>query len=88
MKRVEGTSGIRLIECVSPARNRWRIRWDVQEKENGSASYMEEEPQYRTFENLEELTDFYTKAMKHIQDTLADGWRKKDAFDPEDYRVE
>lgn len=161
MKRVEGTSGIRLIECVSPARNRWRIRWDVQEREDGSASYMEEgfigkpgpdtiksvitgwyndqtdreilsgfvyedmpvwlssenqfnykaaydlavqtggamlpvtfkfgtneEPQYRTFENLEELTDFYTKAMKHIQDTLADGWRKKDAFDPEDYRVE
>ena len=30
MKRVEGTSGIKLIECVSPARNRWRIRWDVQ----------------------------------------------------------
>ena len=42
MKRVEGTSGIRLIECVSPARNRWRIRWDVQEREDGSASYMEE----------------------------------------------
>ena len=161
MKRVEGTSGIRLIECVSPARNRWRIRWDVQEREDGSASYMEEgfvgrphmdtiksvitgwyndqtdreilsgfvyedmpvwlssenqfnykaaydlavqtggatlpvtfkfgtdeESRYRTFENLEELTDFYTKAMRHIQDTLAEGWRKKDAFDPEDYRVE
>ena len=42
MKRVEGTSGIKLIECVSPARNRWRIRWDVQEREDGSASYMEE----------------------------------------------
>ena len=143
MKRVEGTSGIRLIECVSPARNRWRIRWDVQEREDGSASYMEESfvgrphmdtiksvitdwyneqidreilsgflyegmpvqtggatlpvtfkfgtdevPQYREFVTLEELTDFYTKAMKHVQDTLSDGWRKKDAFDPEKYRVE
>ena len=48
----------------------------------------DEESRYRTFENLEELTDFYTKAMRHIQDTLAEGWRKKDAFDPEDYRVE
>ena len=48
----------------------------------------DEEPRYRTFRKLEELTDFYTKAMKHIQDTLADGWKKKDAFDPEKYRVE
>lgn len=48
----------------------------------------DEEPRYRTFGKLEELTDFYTKAMKHIQDTLADGWKKKDAFDPEKYRVE
>ena len=48
----------------------------------------DEEPRYRTFGKLEELTDFYTKAMKHIQDTLADGWKKKDAFNPEEYRVE
>ncbi|WP_289290604.1 hypothetical protein [Bacteroides sp. 41_26] len=38
-------------------------------------------PQYRTFEKLEELTDFYTKAMKYIQDTLYEGWRKKDGLD-------
>ncbi|GLL56761.1 MULTISPECIES: hypothetical protein [Bacteroidales] len=161
MKRVEGSAGVKLIECVSPARNGWRIRWDVQERGDGSASYMEEEflgkpsdqvirsvvlgwynerineailcgfvydgmpvwlssenqfnyktahdlavqtggvtlpvtfkfgtddePRYRTFEKLEELTDFYTKAMRHIQNTLADGWKKKDAFDPEKYRVE
>ena len=48
----------------------------------------DEQSVYRTFETLEELTDFYTKAMKHIQDTLADGWKKKDAFNPEDYQVE
>ena len=38
-------------------------------------------PNIREFVTLEELTDFYTKAMKHVQDTLSDGWRKKDAFD-------
>ena len=48
----------------------------------------DEVPQYREFVTLEELTDFYTKAMKHVQDTLSDGWRKKDAFAPEKYRVE
>ena len=42
MRRVEGTSGVKLLECVSPARKGWRVRWDVQEREDGSASYMEE----------------------------------------------
>lgn len=41
----------------------------------------EEEPVYHTFTSLDEATDFYTKAVAHIQDTLADGWKKKDAFD-------
>lgn len=160
MKRVEGNAGVRLLECTSPARNKWRVRWDVQESENGTASYMEEEfnhkptddeirstviswyngqtdeailsgfsyentpvwlssenqfnyksaydlavqtggktlpvtfkfgtdtePHYHTFDTLEELTDFYTKAMRHMQDTLADGWKKKDAFNLDLYRV-
>ena len=158
MKRVEGNADVMLIECVSPAKNKWRIRWDIQEQENGSATYMEaefkhkpsedeikqtvlgwfneqtdivilsgfewnglpvwlssenqfnykaaydlavqtdgatlpvtfkfgnEEPCYHTFDTVEELTDFYTKAMQHIQCTLADGWKKKDAFNVEQYR--
>lgn len=161
MRRVEGSAGVRLLECTNPAKNKWRVRWDVQELENGAASYMEHEfghkptdeeirsaviswyneqtdtailsgfsygdvpvwlssenqfnyksaydlavqtngatlpvtfkfgtdtkPHYHTFETLEELTDFYTKAMTHIQDTLAEGWKKKDAFNLEKYRVE
>lgn len=161
MRRVEGSTGVKLLECVNPVKGKWRVRWDVQELENGAASYMEEEfgykptdeeirntvmswyngqtdaailsgfsyedtpvwlssenqfnykaaydlamqtdgatlpvmfkfgtdiiPTYRKFETLEELTEFYTKAMKHIQDTLAEGWKKKDAFDLEQYRVE
>lgn len=158
MKRVEGNADVMLIECVSPAKNKWRIRWDIQEQEKGSATYMEaefkhkpsedeikqtvlgwfneqtdivilsgfewngmpvwlssenqfnykaaydlavqtdgailpvtfkfgnEEPCYHTFDTVEELTDFYTKAMLHIQHTLADGWKKKDAFNVEQYR--
>ena len=43
MKRIEGTAGVKLIECTHPAKNKWRIRWDVQEREDGSATYMEKE---------------------------------------------
>ena len=154
MKRVEGSAGVSLLECTNPVKGKWRVRWDVEEKEDGSASYMEEElghrpdaeevrslvtgwynartderilsgfeyegqtvwlssenqfnykaaydlavqtggqnlpvtfklgtdgaPVYRTFETVEELQDFYVKAMKHIQDALQEGWKKKDAVD-------
>ena len=162
MKRVEGTADVKLIECVSPAKNKWRVRWDIQEHEDGSADYMEAEflngrpsdevakalimdwynqkvdetilkgfsyegvqvwlsrenqfnykaaydlavqtngatlpvvfkfgtdetPVYREFSALDELADFYTKAMLHIQKTLADGWKKKDTFSLNKYQVE
>ena len=153
MKRVEGSVGVALIECTSPVRNKWRMRWDVQEKGDGSASYMEEEfdhkpsedeirnlilswynarideriisgfiyegdpiwlssenqfnykaafdlatmtggatlpvtfkfgtddnPVYREFETLEDLTDFYTKAMEYVQNTLLKGWSLEDSI--------
>lgn len=43
MKRVEGSAGVRLLECTNPVKNKWRVRWDVKEREDGSASYMESE---------------------------------------------
>lgn len=161
MRRVEGSSGILLMECTNPVKNKWRIRWDVQAKEDGTVSYMETEfnngptaeeirsvviswyneqidksilsgfcykgmsvwlsgenqfnykpafdlavqtegknlpvtfkfgtdtePVYHTFETLEELTNFYMKAMVHVQTVLSDGWKKKDAFNPEEYQME
>lgn len=155
MERVNGTAGVKLIECVNPVRNKWRIRWDIQPSDlDNAVSYMETEfdhkpttdevkgtvigwynsqidseivsgfrygdnmvwlssenqfnykasydlaiqtagqclpvtfkfgtddsPVYHTFSSLDELTDFYTKAMQHVQNTLASGWRKKDSFD-------
>lgn len=147
---------MKLLECTNPKKNRWRVRWDVQLKEDSDnmVTYMEEEfdhkpatgevralitgwynertdtailsgfsyenmpvwlsgenqfnykaaydlavqtdgatlpvtfkfgtdeePRYRTFEKLEELTDFYTKAMEYIQDILYEGWRKKEGLD-------
>lgn len=47
----------------------------------------DEEPQYRTFDTLDDLSSFTMAWMEHIRSALADGWRKKDAFDAGDYRV-
>lgn len=153
MRKVEGSAGVQLLECINPAKNKWRVRWDVRESGDSRVTYMEhdfdhkpspdevkglvlswynaaidkeilsvfvwngmrvwlssenqfnykasydlavqsgknlpvtfkfgsdEEPVYHEFTGLEELSDFYTRAMKHIQDTLASGWKRKDAFD-------
>lgn len=43
MKRTEGSAEVKLLECVNPVKNKWRIRWDVIVKEDGSANYMEAE---------------------------------------------
>ena len=161
MQRIEGTAGVKLIECVSPARNKWRIRWDVQEHDDGSADYMEtefgykptldvikatvigwynkqtddailsgfeyegnlvwlssenqfnykaaydlavqtdgatlpvkfkfgtdEQPVYRIFDSMADLTEFYTSAMRFIQNTLDAGWQRKDTFRLELYQME
>lgn len=40
-----------------------------------------DEPVYHTFATLEELNSFYLSAMKYINDTLAEGWKEKDAID-------
>lgn len=41
----------------------------------------DDSPSYRTFETVDELQDFYMKVMKHIQNALLEGWKKKDALD-------
>ncbi len=160
MKRAQGSAEVKLLECVNPVKNKWRVRWDVQERDDGSVDYMEaelthkptdeeitslvrtwyneqtdvailsgfsyenvpvwlsqenqynykaaydlavqtdgktlpvtfkfgtdDEPVYRTFDTLDDLADFYTKAVKYIQNVLTDGWRKKDAIDLGKYKV-
>lgn len=43
-------------------------------------------PIYYTFETLEELSDFYLKAIAHINEQLKIGWEKKDSIDWEEYK--
>lgn len=66
MKRVEGTSGISLLECVNPVKNKWRVRWDVrQNEEDNSTSYMEEEFPYKpTTEEIKTMViDWYNQQI-------------------------
>lgn len=44
----------------------------------------DESPVYHTFD---ELADFYTKAVKHIQEMLENGWKNKDAIDLSKYNA-
>lgn len=45
----------------------------------------DEQPKYREFTTLEELTDFYLKSQQYIQNILLDGWKKKDSFNESQY---
>lgn len=45
----------------------------------------DQEPVYYTFSEVSELTDFYTSMLDYINDTLAEGWRIKDAIDWTEY---
>ncbi|MBQ4589116.1 MAG: hypothetical protein IJA95_07500 [Bacteroidaceae bacterium] len=47
-----------------------------------------DEPVYHTFETLEELSDFYVKAMAYINTCLEEGWIEKDSINWEDYKIE
>lgn len=47
MKRVEGSADVSLLECTNPVKGKWRVRWDMEAREDGSASYMEEELDHR-----------------------------------------
>lgn len=52
MIRVQGNAGVRLLECTNPVKGKWRVRWDVQKKDDGSTDYMEHE-----FDHLPELEE-------------------------------
>lgn len=44
-----------------------------------------ENPEYHSFETLQDLTDFYMKAMNYINQTLLNGWTSKDSIDWTEY---
>lgn len=43
--------------------------------------------EYRTFNTLAEITDFYTAMVSYIQQNLIDGWQEKDRIDWSPYEA-
>lgn len=44
-------------------------------------------PIYYEFKTLEDLTDFYIQTMNYINQTLAEGWARKDSINWEEYKL-
>lgn len=38
-------------------------------------------PVYHEFKTLDDIADFYVKAMSHVNNTLKEGWERKDSID-------
>ena len=158
--KVNGCIGVLPIECVNPRKNKWKVRWNITEKEDGSSDWYEQDydhkptleeirdtivkfhngqvdakilsgfswkdmpvwlssenqfnykasfdlavqtngqnlpvrfkfgtdkdPKYYDFKTVDELSDFYTSAIKFINDTLQDGWAEKDSVDFSVYSI-
>ena len=154
MQKVTGRPGASCLECVNPRKGKWRIRWNIQDKDDGTSEWVEEDfdhrpsvdevrkvilgwynaeidaeivsgfkwngssvwlsqenqfnykaaydlavqtngaslpvkfkfgtddaPYYHEFAELEELGQFYTQAMAHVQSALKKGWETKDKLD-------
>ena len=159
MEKINGSHDVQLLECTNPVRGYWRIRFDVQIKDDGSADYYEhrffakpqleviksvitefineqtnatilsglkyenqlvwlsaenqanykaaydlavqtqgeslpykvklggeDAPVYREFTSLQDFKAFYLSVQKHINDTINDGWKRKDAIDWSKYQ--
>ena len=54
------------------------VTFKLGEQEDGT-------PIYHTFETMEDADDFYTAAVNHIHQSVADGWTEKDNIDWEPY---
>lgn len=65
----------------------YKTAYDLAVQTNGATLPMtfkfgtDDEPIYKDFETIDELADFYTKAVAYVQSVLADGWSAKDNID-------
>lgn len=74
----------------------YKAAYDVQVQSNGVTLKerplkfkfgTNDNPQYKVFDNLEELTDFYLNALYYIQSTLNKYWDIKDNIDWSKYEI-
>lgn len=81
MKQAISSTDIALIECVNVIRNKWRVRFDVTNNEDGSVSYLEEEFIYKP--SLDEIKSliidyFNSKVAEEIKTGFV--WTEKNVW--------
>ena len=62
MHRVQGNKDTARIECVNPVKNKWRIRWDYQQREDGTTDFMEAEFPHKP--SVEEVRALVAEAVE------------------------
>lgn len=71
--RIQGSVGVAPIECVNPRKDKWRVRWDIREKD-GTADYEEVEFDHRP--SLDEVrTTILTWLNAQIDEAILSGFR-------------
>ena len=65
-QRVIGNTPVLNIECISPRKNKWKIRWDITEQEDGLANWIEHDLDHKPTEQeiKDIIMDWYNTNIK------------------------
>ena len=71
--RTIGTKDVLLFECINPYKNKWRVRWDIQEhKETGNNGF----PPY-SYIDFEEVEFLHKPSRNEIKDIIISWFNSK-----------
>lgn len=77
IQSIYGCAGVAPIECVSPRKNKWKIRWNITEKDDGSAEWLEKDFDHKpTIEEVRNVIIQYHN--KQVDAKILSGYRWKD----------
>ena len=77
IQNVSGCAGVLPIECVSPRKNKWKIRWNITEKEDGSADWYEKDFDHKP--TSDEIRSIIVKFYNNqVDEKILSGFRWKD----------
>ena len=71
----------------------YKVAYDLAIQTNGESLPVvfkfgtEDEPVYKQFNTLNELTNFYSQSITYVQNALAKGWQVKDSIDFSKYKI-
>lgn len=80
MKRVKGTAGVSLFECINADLNKWNVRWDVQENpetdegQTNGINYMEETFLFKPdLSDVQQIISFWCGSTEATAKFVLDG---------------